>query len=298
MGGSLVGVGIVILIGAVIVGALVVTAVATVIRWRDRVRVPGCGACRYPVEGLSTFTCPECGVDLREAGILVPGMRPKHRIFVAEMFAAWAVVAVFGMFITSGIVGTSPIGQRMSFSRSVTLTAKSGAVPSIAVSLSGTAATDASANTAPAQRMVIQSAQTTVASPMLLDVDIAAGTWERRPSAGPSASNPPVRGALPITESDVAAWMVSAGISNTDPAASAAEARDLAAYINGGGRLVDELAFGSAGGGMGVTYAPASWVFVASGGLWLVIFVIGCVLIAKANSTRKKRAPKVAAAAG
>jgi hypothetical protein len=133
---------------------------------------------------------------------------------------------------------------------------------------------------------------------MLLDVDIAAGTWERRPAAGPSASNPPVRGALPITESDVAAWMVSAGMSSRDQAASAAEARDLAAYINGGGRLVDELAFGSAGGGMGVTYAPASWVFVASGGLWLVIFVIGCVLIAKANSTRKKRAPKVAAAAG
>lgn len=298
MAGPFLGVGIVVLIGAVIIGALVVTAVATVVRWRDRVRVPSCGACRYPVEGLTSFTCPECGADLRETGILAPGMRPKHRIFVAEMFAAWAVVAVVGMLITSGILGSSSLGQRMSFSRNVTLAAKSNAVPMIAVTLSGTAAADTSANAAPAQRLVIQAAQTTVASPMLLDVDLVRGTWERRPAAGPMAGKPPVRGALPVTEGDVAAWMISAGVVNAESAAPAAEAKSLVEYINGGGRLADELSFGSAGGGMGVTYAPASWVFAASAGIWIVIFVVGCVLIAKANSTRKRRAPTVAGAAG
>lgn len=97
MSGPLLGVGIVILLGAVIVGAVVVSLVAAIVRWRDRVRMPCCGACRYPVEGLSTFTCPECGADLREAGILVPGVRPKHRVDVAEMFAAWAAVAVVAL---------------------------------------------------------------------------------------------------------------------------------------------------------------------------------------------------------
>ena len=29
-----------------------------------------CGKCQYPVAGLTTFTCPECGSDLRTVGIL------------------------------------------------------------------------------------------------------------------------------------------------------------------------------------------------------------------------------------
>ena len=28
-----------------------------------------CGACGYAVRGVSTFSCPECGADLREVGI-------------------------------------------------------------------------------------------------------------------------------------------------------------------------------------------------------------------------------------
>lgn len=32
-----------------------------------------CGACGYSVEGLLAMTCPECGVDLRRAGIRQPG---------------------------------------------------------------------------------------------------------------------------------------------------------------------------------------------------------------------------------
>ena len=28
-----------------------------------------CGQCGYSVTGLTTFTCPECGSDLREVGI-------------------------------------------------------------------------------------------------------------------------------------------------------------------------------------------------------------------------------------
>lgn len=295
MAGSFLGAAIVVLIGAVIVGALAVTAVATVIRWRDRVRVPSCGACRYPVEGLTTFRCPECGVDLREAGILAPGMRPKHRIFVAEMFAAWAVVAVFGMFITSGILGSSSIGQRMSFSRNVTLAAKSKEIPMISVGLSGTASVDVSASAAPAHRLVIQAAQTTVSSPMLLDVDLVGRTWERRPAAGSVAGIPPVRGVLPVTEGDVAAWMVSAGVVNEESAAPMAEAKDLAAFINAGGDLGNSQSINAVGGGgIGVTYAPASWVFAVSAGGWIAIFAVGCVLIAKANSTRKRRSAAAA----
>src|SRR5688572_15999719 len=32
-----------------------------------------CGHCGYAVTGLTTFTCPECGSDLREVGIVRRG---------------------------------------------------------------------------------------------------------------------------------------------------------------------------------------------------------------------------------
>jgi|GEM_PF-3506580 len=31
-----------------------------------------CGHCGYAVRGLDSFTCPECGSDLREVGIVAP----------------------------------------------------------------------------------------------------------------------------------------------------------------------------------------------------------------------------------
>ncbi len=36
---------------------------------RGKPREPGCGACGYQVQSLSTFSCPECGADLRVVGI-------------------------------------------------------------------------------------------------------------------------------------------------------------------------------------------------------------------------------------
>jgi class 3 adenylate cyclase/predicted RNA-binding Zn-ribbon protein involved in translation (DUF1610 family) len=51
--------------------AAIVTAIILFKR-RRRARVakePTCGRCGYNVTGLSTFTCPECGSDLREVGI-------------------------------------------------------------------------------------------------------------------------------------------------------------------------------------------------------------------------------------
>jgi hypothetical protein len=40
--------------------------------WQGAVAQPSCGACGYPVQGLPSFTCPECGKDLRQVGIITP----------------------------------------------------------------------------------------------------------------------------------------------------------------------------------------------------------------------------------
>jgi hypothetical protein len=41
--------------------------------WGPKVTEPSCRACGYAVRGLPSFTCPECGSDLRDVGIDTPG---------------------------------------------------------------------------------------------------------------------------------------------------------------------------------------------------------------------------------
>jgi hypothetical protein len=51
--------------------------VARVLRRRKAVTQPACGNCGYFVRGIATFICPECGQDLREAGIVTPSTHAK-----------------------------------------------------------------------------------------------------------------------------------------------------------------------------------------------------------------------------
>lgn len=39
-----------------------------------RVTEPACGKCGYPTRGIGSLDCPECGADLREAGIITPAL--------------------------------------------------------------------------------------------------------------------------------------------------------------------------------------------------------------------------------
>ena len=41
--------------------------------WGPKITEPSCRACGYAVRGLPSFTCPECGSDLRDVGIDTPG---------------------------------------------------------------------------------------------------------------------------------------------------------------------------------------------------------------------------------
>lgn len=73
--------------------------------WLDRVRQPVCAACRYPVAGAASFTCPECGSDLRHVGILTPGMMmrrsPGPRTWVMGWTFVWAVLGLVGAVAVS-----------------------------------------------------------------------------------------------------------------------------------------------------------------------------------------------------
>ena len=57
--------------------------------WEPKVTQPSCRACGYAVRGLPSFTCPECGSDLREVGIVTPG--PGAQLFGRAKALAGAV---------------------------------------------------------------------------------------------------------------------------------------------------------------------------------------------------------------
>lgn len=88
----------------VLVGALIVVAnvwlVLLFVRKRRAVTEAVCGKCGYAVVGLPTFTCPECGSDLREVGIVRGrGRGPRARrtqapsaLNLLAWLAAWTVV--------------------------------------------------------------------------------------------------------------------------------------------------------------------------------------------------------------
>src|SRR5688572_27215796 len=84
---------------------LLVAALALVtVRWfmrRRQLRAaagPSCGRCGYLVQGLTTFTCPECGSDLRQVGIVGGaadrGGRPTSRPMIFFKTVGWKLLVV------------------------------------------------------------------------------------------------------------------------------------------------------------------------------------------------------------
>ncbi len=64
---------------------------------RGASREPVCGACRYPVQGLSILKCPECGADLREAGIIAPRAGFGRSTLVLAMVGWTLLVPMLGL---------------------------------------------------------------------------------------------------------------------------------------------------------------------------------------------------------
>lgn len=57
-----------------------------------------CGACGYPVRGLEALNCPECGADLRMAGINRSGNPRSKALGMMMVFASVGIFAI-------GVVG-------------------------------------------------------------------------------------------------------------------------------------------------------------------------------------------------
>ncbi len=84
----------------------VVLVVVMLLRRRGRgIQHPACGKCGYAVQGLPTFTCPECGSDLRVVGIITPGRTDvSPRTHGVILVLLWTLALPIPAMILSAVV--------------------------------------------------------------------------------------------------------------------------------------------------------------------------------------------------
>jgi hypothetical protein len=154
---------------------------------------PACGSCGYDTTGLTSLTCPECGADLRVAGITRGGPGGSGVGFVTSSLALLVPWAVCGFVLASTVSSLLPVRQVLR--ENVRLGApRSGAYQAVDVDVTGNAWQD--------ERPVVRAE--------LRLLPLAAPNASASPPA-PLAASPG------ITPATVLTWMAGAGIDATDP---------------------------------------------------------------------------------
>ncbi len=95
-----------------------------------------CGHCGYAVRGLESMTCPECGEDLREVGIVTPGR--KNKVSPILFVISWTLLLPGpACLITAPIVALVPHQQQYVSSSETFLPHVSGEYSSVVLSANG-----------------------------------------------------------------------------------------------------------------------------------------------------------------
>ena len=119
--------------------ALIAWAVITIIRAvtlpKSAKHEPVCEACGYPTAGLETFTCPECGSDLRVSGIITPAMEIGRRGSLVGALLAWTIlcglIVYMGFIFSFMFMGMNTAMANMNTTNTITLRPSSGNYQSI-----------------------------------------------------------------------------------------------------------------------------------------------------------------------
>ena len=201
-----------------------------------RVTDPSCGSCGYCVRGLERLTCPECGGDLREVGIVTPGAaRPMGR---GAKLALWTALSIAPALIFAQALAPRITPYNATATRNRTIFVRAPAVNcTIQVMQTGT------------KRMIGRPAFNTPVAPQTMtltmaspskstvDVDLATGEARFSDSAGTLIKGP-------FDAAFIAQWINACGMNHP---AVAERAQDIFAAI-------DEM---TAGGGAGFSqYSP------------------------------------------
>ena len=102
----------VLLLGCLLAGIGTLFLIRSFWRWRANPQRPNtaCGKCNYPVFGLSTTTCPECGADWRQVGLTK--LNPQATLADGIILAVGAAITSLGLLL-SGMALVDVVLTRM-----------------------------------------------------------------------------------------------------------------------------------------------------------------------------------------
>lgn len=151
MGGGLVFGAFSLLVMPLLLGALLREAVLACTAPRRIPAQPECDACGYPVAGLQSMTCPECGGHLLVSGIRTAALEARRRGNLFWGLVSWtAFMALGSMMLLSvtmmfwGFRGAMAAGATQT-STTFTITPVSGSGPALLVSANRTTNDDTGA---------------------------------------------------------------------------------------------------------------------------------------------------------
>lgn len=98
----------------------VAAPIAGFLLWRRRGGSEGdslvCGACGYPVRGMTALNCPECGADLREAGIVKPTRSSGGSVVMVIVLTIFSLMILMGLLSFVTFKATSSSGTSVTTS--------------------------------------------------------------------------------------------------------------------------------------------------------------------------------------
>lgn len=212
-----------VLLGLVVLAVRTIWVSLTVPR---RVTAPSCERCRYPVAGLSSFECPECGTDLRRTGIVTRPMEMRRRggMFVAIL--SWTYLVGASTLMIEGLIATS-----MAWSAASGAVAAASVQTSVMTPNSGAYATvtleqTSSWNGATPTSQIDMTLEASDGAQHTLRVDSVGNLWEVADEAGAVVAS-----GQDFGDEAIAALYESAGLDASEEQV-AAEARELVRVVD------------------------------------------------------------------
>jgi hypothetical protein len=238
---------------------------------------PVCGQCGYNVRGLPTFTCPECGSDLRTVGIVTPGQRrPLGRLARAVI---WTLILPVPALLISFVLLVTVIPMTSDRSDTLDLLWKgSPSGPQVSLQAQGRALVTplqrGRGRPVPLQRLTLQLPggwRATTAAPLVIDLRTL-GYRCQQPSGDILEQS------SGLDASALRAWLAGAGVDVND-ALLQSQIPELLRIVQGAaaGTLapVPGGAWTQVGGGTGTSTHETGWVLLLLVGFWLVVWLAG-----------------------
>jgi len=269
------------------VAAVVVTFVVLLRRRGRSGTQPSCGQCGYAVQGLPTFTCPECGSDLRQVGIVTPGQaRPLGPVARGLI---WTLVLPIPAYVVTVILAVTVLPVRVTKYETLDLAQPaSGAYQAVSLRATGSQLRWPSRGTsAPAQLDHLSLTLTRLSgrtAKLHVNLPSLAYEYDKPGDAGSKQGDK-------LDAEVLADWMGGAGIGTEDEQVQA----ELAALLGllrdvQGGSLgaIQSGVFQSVNLSSGSGTSPGALWYVILG-FWILVWLIGLWYFGRPRKSRERK---------